>query len=107
MLAEEDVIVLCAKHLDTGLRLARRVGLRVLAEAETEATLSVLQTTVMTLPPKLVTVCDDEGSGKGSICTGSNDIIFVWPNVKVSGAAQLYRAAPVWTDRLALGASAL
>ena len=46
--AEEEVTVLRAKHSDTGLRRARRAGLRVLAGAETEATLSVPQTDAVT-----------------------------------------------------------
>ena len=44
VLAEEDVTRLYAKHPDTGLRRARRVGQRVLAGPETEAPLSVPQT---------------------------------------------------------------
>ena len=48
VLAEEDVTVLRAKHTDTGLRRALRVGRRVLAEPETEATLSVPQTDAVT-----------------------------------------------------------
>ena len=88
VLAEEDVTGLCAKHPDTGLRLARRVEPRVLAGTEIEATLSVPQTDAVAsegdgddVTTQVVTVCDDDGSGQGSDCTGGNDMILYGPTL--------------------------